>query len=162
VIKGFMFTVTEMLKIACGSRPNIFFYELVDLSESHYCPIQGGFAPLPFSLVEGAAQRKLYPRTPANASVFCCSVYALEGYPLKAGHLYDFKDLAPHGVFVSEAEAKHQWGIKPFQRDPETSDRKSEPPVSCHPLHDNRNYAGQSTLYSASWVTLGGCDAFVT
>src|SRR5436190_20905882 len=46
------------------------------------------------------------------------------GYPLKAGHLYDFKDLAPHGVSVSEAEARHQCGIKPSQRDPETPDRK--------------------------------------
>ena len=38
------------------------------------------------------------------------------GYPFKAGHCYDFKDLALPGVFVSEAEAGPRYGRQPFQR----------------------------------------------
>ncbi len=33
-------------------------------------------------------------------------------YPLKAGHLYDFHDLALPGVFVSEAEAGSRYGVR--------------------------------------------------
>jgi hypothetical protein len=49
------------------------------------------------------------------------TLYTFGGYPLKAGQFPSFKDLAQRCVFVAETEAKRRCGIKPFQKDPETT-----------------------------------------
>ena len=84
------------------------------------------------------------------------------GYPLKAGHLNDCKDLALLGIFVSVAEVEPRYGLTPFQRDPETSAGKTATLASCHLQRDHRSYVGRPTPCGAAWAVHADCDAFVT